>query len=147
MARAAIFGILALVVCKVVGLFVSISNKVVSAITAVLALLGGVIGAILGPSFIAKHSPELLKAIQKIEKTKFSAKTFGPNTAGNIFGIVISNTLIIMLHAPHPRYNEWFFHIQVEVKIGKKQFEIWKKPIKNVDSKTWEKLLRKVWKI
>lgn len=93
----------------------------------------------------------MLKAIQKIEKTKFSAKAFGPNTAGNIFGIVISNTLIIMLHAPHPKNNEWYFHIQVEAKLGKKQILIWKKPILYVNSKTWTKtwqrLLGKVLKI
>ena len=80
-----------------------------------------------------------LKLSIEIEKTKFSLKAKGPNTGGNIFGIVISNTLIIMLHAPHPKYNEWFFHIQVEVKLGKKQFVIWKKAIWNVNPSTWGK--------
>lgn len=44
-----------------------------------------------------------------IENTKFS------NTHGNIFGIKISNILIIMLHYPHS--NKLFFYIQDDVKI------------------------------
>jgi len=136
---AAVFGTLAYVVCKVVGLFVPIDKKTTAAITIAFAALGGVIGAVLGPSFMFKYAPNLLKAIQQIEKTKFSLKAIGPNTGGNVFGIVISNILIIMLHAPHPKYNEWFFHIQVEVKLGGKQFVIWKKSIWNVNPKTWGK--------
>ena len=136
---AAIFGTLAYVVCKIVGMFVYVSKSVTAAITIAFAALGGIIGAVLGPGFIAKHSPKLLQALQKIEKTKFSLKAIGPNTGGNIFGIVISNTLIIMLHAPHPKYNEWYFHLQVEVKLGRKQIQIWKKPIVNVNPKTWRR--------
>lgn len=105
--------------------------------TVAFAVLGGVIGAALGPAFLAKHAPKLLQAINKIEKTRFSLKAIGPNGGGNIFGIVISNTLIIMLHAPHPKYQEWYFHIQVEVKLGRKQVQIWKKPIVYVNKKTW----------
>ena len=133
---AAIFGTLAHVVCKIVGSFVRVSNSVTAAITIAFAALGGVIGAVLGPGFIAKHSPKLLQALNKIEKTRFSLKAIGPNTSGNIFGIVISNTLIIMLHAPHPKYNEWYFHLQVEVRLGRKQVVIWKKPIVYV-SRNW----------
>ena len=136
---AAVFGTLANVVCKIVGLFAPIDKKTTAAITIAFAALGGIIGAVLGPSFMLKNTPNLLKAINQIEKTKFSLKAKGPNTGGNIFGIVISNTLIIMLHAPHPKYNEWFFHIQVEVKLGKKQFVIWKKAIWNVNPSTWGK--------
>ena len=138
-ASAALFATLAYVVCKVVNIFTPVSKKVTAAITVACGALGGIIGAALGVSFLAKHAPKLLQAIQKIEKTRFSLKAIGPNTGGNIFGIVISNTLIIMLHAPHPKYNEWYFHIQVEVKLGKKQIPIWKKPIVNVNPKTWGK--------
>ena len=138
-ASATIFATLALVVCKVVNIFTPVSNKVTAAVTVACGALGGVIGAVLGVSFLTKHAPKLLQALNKIEKTKFSIKAIGPNTSGNIFGIVISNTLIIMLHAPHPKFNEWYFHIQVEVKIGKKQVTIWKKPIVNVNPKTWGK--------
>ena len=138
-ASAALFATLAYVVCKVVNIFTPVSKKVTAAITVACGALGGIIGAALGVSFLAKHAPKLLKAIQKIEKTRFSLKAIGPNTGGNIFGIVISNTLIIMLHAPHPKYNEWYFHIQVEVKLGKKQIPIWKKPIVYVNPKTWGK--------
>ena len=138
-ASAALFATLAYVVCKVVNIFTPVSKKVTAAITVVCGALGGIIGAALGVSFLSKHAPKLLQAIQKIEKTRFSLKAIGPNTGGNIFGIVISNTLIIMLHAPHPKYNEWYFHIQVEVKLGKKQIPIWKKPIVNVNPKTWGK--------
>ena len=136
-AAAALFATLANVVCKVVSIFVPMSKKAIAAITVAFGVLGGVIGAALGPSFLLKHSPKLLKAINKIEKTRFSIKAIKPNGAGNIFGIVISNTLIIMLHAPHPKYNEWYFHIQVEVKLGRKQVVIWKKPIAYVNKKTW----------
>ena len=137
---AAVFGTLAYVVCKVVGIFVPIDNKTTAAITVAFAALGGIIAGVLGPSFMAKHTPNLLKALQQIEKTKFSLKAIGPNSGGCIFGIVISNTLIIMLHAPHPKYNEWSFHIQVEVNlVGRKQFVIWKKAIWNVNPKTWGK--------
>jgi len=134
-----LFALLANVVCKVVNIFTPVSKKVTATITVACGVLGGIIGAALGASFLAKHAPKLLKALQKIEKTKFSLKAIGPNTGGNIFGIVISNTLIIMLHAPHPKYNEWFFHIQIEAKIGKRQIELWKKPIVNVNPKTWGK--------
>ena len=139
LAGAAVFGTLAYVVCKVVGMFVPISKKTTAAITVAFAALGGIIGAVLGPSFMLKHAPKLLQAINKIEKKKFSLKGFGPNTGGNIFGIIISDTLIIMLHQPHPKYKEWYYHIQVEVKIGRKQFVIWKKPIVYVNPKTWGK--------
>ena len=138
-ASAAVFATLAYVVCKVVNIFTPVSKKVTAAITAACGALGGIIGAALGVSFLAKHAPKLLQAIQKIEKTRFSLKAIGPNTGGNIFGIVISNTLIIMLHAPHPKYNEWYFHIQIEVKLGKNQVPIWKKPIVYVNPKTWGK--------
>ena len=132
----AVFGTLAHVVCKVVGIFVKIDKKTTAAITIAFSALGGIIGAALGPSFMAKHTPNLLKAIKKIEKTKFSLKPIRPNTGGNIFGIVISNTLIIMLHAPHPKLKEWYYHIQVEVKIGKRQYQIWRKVIWKVPN-TW----------
>ena len=135
----ALFATLAYVVCKVVNIFTPVSKKVTAAITGACSVLGGIIGATLGVSFLAKHAPKLLQAIKKIEKTRFSLKAIGPNTGGNIFGIVISNTLIIMLHAPHPKYNEWYFHIQVEVKIGKKQIPIWKRPIVYVNPRTWGK--------
>ena len=138
-ASAALFATLACVVCKVVNIIAPVSKNVTAAVTAACGVLGGVIGAALGASFLAKYAPKLLQAIQKIEKTKFSLKAIGPNTGGNIFGIVISNTLIIMLHAPHPKYNEWFFHVQIEAKIGKKQVQLWKKPIVYVNPKTWGK--------
>ena len=138
-ASAALFATLAYVVCKVVNIFTPVSKKVTAAITVACGALGGIIGAALGVSFLAKHAPKLLQALQKIEKTRFSLKAIGPNTGGNIFGIVISNTLIIMLHAPHPKYNEWYFHIQIEVRLGKKQVPIWKKPIVYVNPKTWRK--------
>jgi hypothetical protein len=82
-------------------------------------------------------APELLKAIQQIERIKLSLKAIGPNSGGNIFGIVISNALIIMLHAPHPKYSEWYYHIQVEVNLGWKNLLIWKQPIYYVDPFTW----------
>ena len=66
-------------------------------------------------------------------------KCFGPNISGNIFGITISDTLIIMLHAPHPKYGEWYFHLQVEVKIGKTQRPLWKYPLLYVNPLKWGK--------
>lgn len=43
-----------------------------------------------------------------------------------------------MLHAPHPKYNEWYFHLQVDVKLsGRKQVTIFKYPLKYVDPFTW----------
>ena len=138
-AGAAIFAALAYTVCDVISLFVNISKKTIAATVAAFALLGGIIGAVFGPSFIAKHSTRMMRAIRGIEKRKFSVKPFGPTLNGNIFGITISGVLIIMLHAPHPKYNEWFFHLQVEVKPGRRQFEIWKCPIIYVDMKSWKK--------
>ena len=133
---AVLFGTLAHIICKIIGQFVPVSKQASATITAVAAALGGVIGAVLGPGFIAKHSSRFLKALNKLEKTKFSMKMIGPNTGGNIFGINISNTLIIMLHAPHPKYGEWYFHLQVDVNIGK-QFTIFKQPLLYVNSNTW----------
>jgi len=131
-AGAAAFGALAFIVCKMFGL----DGKTTAIITAAFAVLGGIIGAVLGPSFLLKHAPKLLKAINAIEKTKFSLKAIPPNTHGNIFGINISNILMIMLHYPHP--NELFFHIQVDVKLpGIRQKTIWKKPIYYVKSMKW----------
>lgn len=115
----AIFGALAYLICKVIGVFVSISKKARTIITSACVAVGATIGAFFGPKFLAKHAPNLLQAIHRLEKQKFSIKAFGPNPQGNIFGIVISNTFVIMLHAPHPKYNEYYFHIQVEAKLAK----------------------------
>ena len=135
---AAIWAILGNLICRVVGQFVYVNSKTKTVITLAAAALGGVIGAVFGPSFMARHTPNLLRAINQLEKTRFSLKAIGPNTSGNIFGIVISNTLIIMLHAPHPKYNEWYFHIQVEYRISKRnQILLWKQPIYYVNSRTW----------
>ena len=134
-ASAAVFGTLAFIICRILAL----DNKTTAIVTAAFAGLGGIIGAALGPKFLAKNSKKLLNAINKIEKKKFSIKGFGPNLDGNIFGINISDTLIIMLHAPHPKTGEWFFHIQVEVKIGKTQRPLWKYPLLYVNPLTWGK--------
>ncbi len=136
LAGAAILGTLAVLICNILKLFVNVSDKTAKIIAIACAALGGVIGAILGVRFLTKYAPNLAKAINKIEKEKFSIKAIGPNASGNIFGIVISKTLIIMLHAPHPNKGENYFHIQVEVKIGKTQKTIYKKAILNV-SKNW----------
>ena len=130
------FALLANVVCRILGL----DARTRTIVTIAFGALGGIIGAVLGPSFLAKHAPKLLKAIQEIEKRKFSLKAIGPNLYGNIFGIVISNVLIIMLHSPHPKYNEWYFHIQVEVKLeGKHQVTIFKYPLLYVNPGKWGK--------
>ena len=138
-AGAAIFGTLAHVLCKLIGSFVPMSKKTSAAITVAVAALGGIIGAVFGPSFIGKHSPKLLRAINQIEKTKPSLKMFGPTLDGNILGIVISNTLVIMLHGPHPKFGEWYFHLQVEAKFGKKQVPIGKIPLYYVDAEDWKR--------
>jgi RHS repeat-associated protein len=114
---AAVFGTLANLAIRVVGLFTPVSKKVRTGVTLAFAALGGTLGAILGPSFMAKHTPKLLKAIKQIQNRKFNVKAFGPTKAGNIFGITISKTLIIMLHMPH--VHRPYFHIQIAVKIGK----------------------------
>lgn len=127
-------GTLAYATCRILGL----DGKTTAIVTASFAVLGGVIGAVLAPKFLLKHAPKLLKAIQAIEKTKFSLKAIPPNGHGNIFGINISNILMIMLHYPHP--SELFFHIQVDVKLpGIRQKTIWKKPLIYVKSMTWWK--------
>lgn len=111
---------LARVVCGVIG-------------ATAFALLANVVCKILGLD-------ARTKAIQEIEKRKFSLKAIGPNLSGNIFGIVISNVLIIMLHSPHPKYNEWYFHIQVEVKLeGRHQVTIFKYPLLYVNHGKWGK--------
>lgn len=128
------FALLANIVCRILGL----NKKTRTIVTIAFAALGGIIGATLGPSFMMKHAPKLLKALKEIEKTKFSLDFKGPNSGGNIFGVVISKVLVIMLHAPHPKYNEWYFHLQVDVKLsGRKQVTIFKYPLKYVDPFTW----------
>ena len=128
------FALLANIVCRILGL----NKKTRTIVTIAFAALGGIIGATLGPSFMMKHAPKLLKALKEIEKTKFSLDFKGPNSGGNIFGVVISKVLVIMLHAPHPKSNEWYFHLQVEVKLsGRKQVTIFKYPLKYVDPFTW----------
>ena len=145
----AIFATLAYVVLKVVNAILKsvgrspLSKKITTLITVGVGALGAVIGAILGPSFLVKYAPNLLKAINQIEKTKFSIKTIKPNSHGNIFGINISNTLIIMLHYPHAGKNEWNFHVQVEIHLfGKKQKEIGRWILLDVNKSTWEKWRR-----
>ena len=145
----AIFATLAYVVLKVVNAILKsvgrspLSKKITTLITVGVGALGAVIGAILGPSFLAKYAPNLLKAINQIEKTKFSIKTIKPNSHGNIFGINISNTLIIMLHYPHAGKNEWNFHVQVEIHLfGKKPKQIGRWILLDVNKSTWEKWRR-----
>lgn len=116
----AIFGVLANLICKVISIFTPVSKKTRAIIISACVAVGVAIGAFFGPKFLARHAPNLLKAIKRLENKKFSVKAFGPNPQGNIFGIVISNTLVIMLHAPHPKYNEYYFHIQVEAKLARK---------------------------
>ena len=76
-----------------------------------------------------------------MEKTaiKNTAKEEMKLFSDNIFGIVISKALIIMLHAPHPKYNEWYFHLQVEINVGGSQFTILKYPLLYVDPMKWGK--------
>lgn len=133
---AAVFALLANTVCNICG----VSGGTKAGVVIACGLLGGIIGGVLGPKFLAKHAPNLMKALKQIEKRRLSIKKISNLKSGNIFGIVISDTLIIMLHTPHAKYKEWYFHIQVEVKLGKhNQFVIWKKPILNVkpDVKKW----------
>lgn len=133
---AAVFALLANTVCNICG----VSGGTKAGVVIACGLLGGIIGGVLGPKFLAKHAPNLMKALKQIEKRRLSIKNISNLKSGNIFGIVISDTLIIMLHTPHAKYKEWYFHIQVEVKLGKhNQFVIWKKPILNVkpDVKKW----------
>ena len=132
---AAAFALLAYIVCRIF----EFDKKTTTIVTLAFAALGGIIGAALGPSFLARYAPNLLKALKQIEHTKFSLKAIGPNKGGNIFGIVISNTLIIMLHAPHPKYNEWFFHLQIEVNIAGFQIPIFKYPLLYVNPAKWGK--------
>ena len=62
----AIFATLAYVVLKVVNAILKsvrrspLSKKITTLITVGVGALGAVIGAILGPSFLAKHAPNLL---------------------------------------------------------------------------------------
>ena len=120
----AIFGTLAFVVSKILHL----NSRTTAIITVAFAALGGIIGAALGPSFLIKHAPNLLKAIKQLEKTRFSLKPIGPNSHGNLFGINISNTLMIMLHYPIP--GEKYFHLQVDIRLlGMRQKTIWRYPI------------------
>mgnify|MGYP003291831499 CR=1 FL=1 len=129
-----IFGLLANIVCKILNIKGKAKAKIVSSC----ALIAGVIGAFLGPKFLAQKAPRLLKALKQIEKKKLSIKKMGPNGGGNIFGINISDTLIIMLHKPHPGKKEWAFHIQVEVKLkGCRQRTIWKKDVLKVNPNKW----------
>ena len=137
---AAVLGFLGRLICSILKLFVNVSKRIEIIVGLACAALGAVIGAILGVRFLTKYAPRLLKAIQQIEKKKFSIKAIGPNKSGNIFGIIISGTLIIMLHAPHPSKREWYYHIQVEAKFGRKQIIIYKKPIYYVDTNwRWRK--------
>lgn len=145
-ATGAVFATLAHVILKVVNAILKsvghspLSKKVTTLITVGVGALGAVVGAVLGPSFLAKHTPNLLKAINQIEKTKFSIKGIKPNSHGNIFGINISNTLMIMLHYPHAGKNEWNFHVQVEIHLlGRKQKEIGRWILLEVDKNTWER--------
>ena len=147
---ALVFGKLAYEVCELVNLFVPISKKVRNAVVLGCTLLGGILGSVFGPSFIAKYTPNLLRALDRIEKQRFSLKFFGPNPNGNIFGINISSVLTIMLHAPHldQPSKEWAFHLQVEAGLPNKYGKIatvtllWM-PIVYVDYNRWVSILKK----
>jgi len=54
---------------------------------------------------------EWLKAIKSMKK-KF--KVWGPTNAGNIVGLQLW-FIKIMLHTPHLKFNEPWFHLQIEV--------------------------------
>ncbi|MCM1260430.1 MAG: RHS repeat-associated core domain-containing protein [Prevotella sp.] len=69
-ASAAVFGTLAFITCRILAL----DNKTTAIVTATFAGLGGIIGAALGPKFLAKNSKKLLNAINKIEKRNSQLK-------------------------------------------------------------------------
>ena len=75
----------------------------------------------------------------RIQDSKFTINIIGPSRGGNIFGVGISDTIFIMLHYPHPKYNEWYFHVQIEIKIGRKQFKVAKIPVWRVDPEKWRR--------
>ena len=74
--------------------------------------------------------------MKKIEKRKFDLRLLGPSRSGNIIGIGISDTLFIMLHVPHEHRN--YFHLQIDVKIVKKQTTIARIPLMVVTKKMAE---------
>ena len=143
---AAALAILAVVVITIVNLILKavgkepIDKKTTAIIIASTAALGAVIGAVFGPTILAKLAPQLLKALQKLETTKFSLKMIPPNTHGNIIGVNISGVLMIMLHYPHAGKNEMCFHIQVAAKLRSKTITIAKIPIVKVSEKIWDKI-------
>ena len=60
--------------------------------------------------------------IDRKVKRKFSIRLFVPNRSGNIIGLDISDTIFIMLHAPHKNRN--YFHLQIDVKIVKNRGQL-----------------------
>ncbi len=123
-AGAVVFGTVANVFCRLLGVDTSTRRW----ITAGFAALGGVLGAIFGPSLLAKFAPKALKWIQSIEKSL--SKKFKPFSGKHcIIGIVINGKLKIMLHYPHHGKG---YHIAIEHKtLGGR----WRKTIPDIEIK------------
>ena len=110
-AGAAFFGGVTYLIGKIFGL----SGKNLAIMVAALSAAGATLAGILGPKFLAKAAPELVKWFKNVER---NTKVFGPNKSGNIIGVVLFNAIKIMIHRPHiGKHN--FYHIQIEVKIAK----------------------------
>ena len=120
-AGAVVFGTVANIFCRILG----VSSTVRRWITAGFSLLGGILGAVFGPSLLAKFAPKALSWIKSVEKAM--NKKFKPFSSSQcIIGVVICNRLKIMVHYPH--HNKGY-HIAIEHKINKR----WRKTIDDIE--------------
>ena len=66
-AGAVVFGTVANIFCRILG----VSSTVRRWITAGFSLLGGILGAVFGPSLLAKFAPKALSWIKSVEKAGY----------------------------------------------------------------------------
>ncbi|MHB8061752.1 MAG: RHS repeat domain-containing protein [Ruminiclostridium sp.] len=120
-AGAALFG----GVTYLIGRIFNISGWTLTAAVVALGAVGGILAGILGPKFLVKVAPKLVKWFRNVER---NTKIFGPNKSGNIVGVVLFNVIKIMIHRPHVGKHN-FYHIQIEVRVGNKWVALPRVPI------------------
>ncbi len=128
-AGAAIFGTVANVLCRLLGVDATVRRWV----TAGFASLGGILGAAFGPSIVGKIAPEALKWVNNLEKIINSKSSFRPLLfeGQTIIGFEYKN-FKIMIHPTHKKEPAKGWHIAIQHKT---LFGNWRKTIPDIPLK------------
>ena len=136
-AGAAVFGTVANKICRLLG----VNKSVRRLITAGFALIGGILGAVFGPSLVGKISPKALKWVNNLEKIINRKSRLRPMLfEGKVaIGWEWNNKFKIMLHFKHASEPEKGMHITIQHFTGRR----WRRTIPDIPVKSLGKVFIK----